>query len=76
LGQQPASAFRAAHKPALRSLPPLAYEYAEWKRCRIGLDYHVEIAKHYYSVPHQLLRQEVEARIATEPDELLRLFGG
>ena len=27
----------------------------------VGLDYHVEIAKHYYSVPHQLLRQEVEA---------------
>ena len=30
---------------------------------RVGLDYHVEIAKHYYSVPHQLIRQEVEARI-------------
>ncbi|HEX3525363.1 MAG TPA: IS21 family transposase, partial [Stellaceae bacterium] len=49
--------FQQLDKPALRSLPPLAYEYAEWKRCRVGLDYHVEIAKHYYSVPHQLLRQ-------------------
>jgi hypothetical protein len=37
----------------------------EWKRCRVGLDYHVEIAKHYCSVPHPLIRQEVEARITT-----------
>ena len=45
--------FEQLDKPALRSLPPLAYEYSEWKRCRVGLDYHVEIAKHYYSVsPH------------------------
>jgi hypothetical protein len=36
--------FEQLDKPALRSLPPLAYEYAEWKRCRVGLNYHVEIA--------------------------------
>src|SRR5256885_739643 len=62
--------FEQLDKPALRSLPPLAYEYAEWKRCRVGLDYHVEIAKHYYSVPHQLLRQEVEARITAATVEI------
>jgi transposase len=62
--------FQQLDKPALRSLPPLAYEYAEWKRCRVGLDYHVEIAKHYYSVPHQLLRQEVEARITVATIEI------
>ena len=53
-------------RPALVSLPPFPYEYAEWKRCRVNLDYHVEIAKHYYSVPHQLIRQEVEARITAD----------
>src|SRR5882757_4788619 len=62
--------FEQLDKPALRSLPPMAYEYAEWKRCRVGLDYHVEIAKHYYSVPHQLLRQEVEARITAATVEI------
>src|ERR1700720_3503488 len=46
------------------------YQYAEWKRCRVNLDYHVEIAKHYYSVPHQLIRQEVEARITTTTVEI------
>ncbi|WP_456840646.1 Mu transposase domain-containing protein [Bradyrhizobium sp. USDA 4486] len=44
-------------------MPDEPYEYAEWKRCRGSLDYHVEIAKHYYSVPHSLVDQEVEARI-------------
>jgi transposase len=62
--------FEQLEKPALISLPPLAYEYAEWKRCRVGLDYHVEIAKHYYSVPHQLMRQEVEARITVATIEI------
>jgi transposase len=62
--------FEQFDKPALRSLPPLTYEYAEWKRRRVDLDYHVEIAKHYYSVPHQLLRQEVEARITAATIEI------
>src|ERR1700758_903170 len=44
---------RALHqqvdRPALQQLPPTHYEYAEWKRCRVNLDYHVEIERHYYS---------------------------
>src|SRR6201997_3348648 len=62
--------FEALDQPALGQLPPFPYEYAEWKRCRVNLDYHVEIAKHYYSVPHQLIRQEVEARITTTTVEI------
>lgn len=57
-------------QPALEPLPAEPYEYAEWKRCRVNLDYHVEIAKHYYSVPHQLIRQEVEARITVATVEI------
>ncbi|MDG9696593.1 IS21 family transposase, partial [Streptomyces sp. DH17] len=55
--------FEELDHPALTPLPDEPYEYAEWKRCRVNLDYHVEIAKHYYSVPHNLVHQEVEARI-------------
>jgi transposase len=57
-------------RPALEPLPAEPYEYAEWKRCRVNLDYHVEIAKHYYSVPYQLIRQEVEARITAATVEI------
>ena len=62
--------FEQFDRPALRPLPEVAYEYAQWKRCRVGLDYHVEIDKHFYSVPHSLLRQEVEARITTDTVEV------
>ena len=71
LGTTRRALFEQFDRPALLPLPPVAYEYAEWRRCRVGLDYHVgveprgspEIEKHFYSVPHDLLRQEVEARI-------------
>lgn len=62
--------FKEIEGPALTPLPPEPYEYAEGKRCRVGLDYHVEIAKHHYSVPHSLARQEVEARITTATVEI------
>jgi transposase len=62
--------FEALDRPALVPLPPFPYEYAEWKRCRVNLDYHVEIAQHYYSVPHPLVRQEVEARITATTVEI------
>jgi transposase len=62
--------YEQLDRPALLSLPAMPYEYAEWKRCRVGLDYHVEIAKHYYSVPHPLLRQEVEVRITVATVEI------
>jgi transposase len=62
--------YEQLDRPALEPLPAEPYEYAEWKRCRVNLDYHVEIAKHYYSVPHQLIRQEVEARITVATVEI------
>jgi hypothetical protein len=62
--------FDEFDRPALLPLPDEPYECAEWKRCRVNLDYHVEIAKHYYSVPHSLVRQEVEARITARTVEI------
>ena len=62
--------YEQIDRPALLPLPPAPYEYAEWKRCRVSLDYHVEIGKHFYSVPFRLLRQEVEARITTGTVEI------
>ncbi len=57
------SQFEAIDRPALSPLPPQAYEYAEWKRARVNIDYHVEVAGHYYSVPHSLVKREIEVRL-------------
>src|ERR1700684_2141726 len=58
-------------RPALNSLPAEPYEFSEWKTCRVGIDYHVEVAAHYYSVPYRFARAEVEARLTARTVEIL-----
>ena len=54
--------FARLDRPALKGLPSERYQYAEWKRCTVAPDYHVEVDDHYYSVPFALLRETVDAR--------------
>ncbi|WP_271501895.1 Mu transposase domain-containing protein [Bradyrhizobium sp. CCBAU 11357] len=61
--------FEELDRPALTPLPDEPYEYAEWKRCRVNLEYHVELDKHDYSVSHNLVHEEVEARITLKTIE-------
>src|SRR3954467_7927805 len=55
--------FDTIDRPALLPLPAEPYAYAEWRRCRVAPDYHVEVHGHFYSVPSRLIREMVEARI-------------
>ena len=55
--------FEALDKPALRPLPAAPYVYAEWKKARVHIDYHVAIDGHYYSVPHALIKKQLDVRI-------------
>lgn len=64
------SAFETVDRPALKPLPPTRYEFAEWKRATVGIDYHVEVDRHYYSVPYRYARQPVEARFTATTVEL------
>jgi transposase len=60
------SAFAALDQPALRPLPLHPYEYAEWKKARVNIDYHIEVDRHYYSVPYQFVHQQVDVRLTTQ----------
>ncbi len=62
--------YEAIERPALRPLPATSYEYAEWRFARVGLDYHVEVKGFFYSVPHALLREQVDLRIAAHTVEV------
>jgi transposase len=62
--------FEATERSALLSLPTEPYVYAEWRRCRAGIDYHVEVYGHWYSVPSRLMREAIEARITEQTVEL------
>ena len=70
LGASRRDLFERLDRPALKPLPATPYEYAEWRERRAGIDYHVEIDKHYYSVPYQLLKQTLWARITARTVEI------
>jgi len=55
--------FEALDKPALKPLPAGPYVYAEWKKARVHIDYHVAVEGHYYSVPHALIKKQLDVRI-------------
>src|SRR4051794_24667545 len=70
LGVSRRQLFEQLDQPTLSALPAEPFVYAEWRIRRVALDYHVDIEGHYYSVPHRLLREQVEARVTARTIEL------
>jgi transposase len=62
--------FEAIERPALQALPNTEYVYSEWRLARVGLDYHVEVESFFYSVPHALIRQQVDVCITAHTIEV------
>lgn len=60
-----ASQFEAIDKPALKPLPARPYEMATFLATRVHMDYHVEVDKHYYSVPYTLVKEVLQVRLTT-----------
>ena len=54
--------FEQLDKPALRPLPCVRYEYGEWQKALVNIDYHIAVDRHYYSVDHSLRGKQVEVR--------------
>jgi transposase len=65
------SAFELLDRSALRPLPASPYEFARYYRARVNIDYHVSFDEHFYSVPHALVHQDVEARVTATAVEVL-----
>jgi transposase len=57
-----ASLYATLDRPALQPLPRERYVMSEWKTVRVNIDYHVEVDRHYYSVPYQLVGEKLETR--------------
>lgn len=64
--------FEEIERLALKPLPAERYVFAEWRIRRAGLDYHVEIDRHSYSVPWRFAGAQLEARITATTIELFR----
>jgi transposase len=63
--------FETIDKPALKPLPSRPYEYAEWKKARVNIDYHIEVYRHFYSVPYQLIKEQIDVRLTASTVEVL-----
>jgi transposase len=62
--------YKEVDLPALKPLPEKRYEYAEWKHPTAHIDYHVEVEKHYYSVPYTYVQKKLDARITGNTIEI------
>lgn len=65
------SQFLDIETPALKPLPAERYQFAQWKKARAGIDYHISIEKHHYSVPYAYLKEIIDVRIS---DRLIECF--
>lgn len=60
IGKSRYDLFVELDKPALRPLPQERYTITAWRKAKVHIDYHVDVAKTYYSVPYTLLGQKVD----------------
>lgn len=64
------SQFEKLDKPALKPLPNVSYEFAEWKKAKPGPDYHIELDKHFYSVPFTFIKKILDVRFTVQTVEV------
>lgn len=65
------STFESIDRPALRPLPERDFEYAEFRKVRVGLDSCIEVDGCAYNVPYALCRRSVELRLTAGTVEVL-----
>lgn len=71
IGRSPLEIFKSEEEKALRLLPKERWEPTLWRQCEVRRDWRIMIDCAYYSVPHQLIGETVEARMT---HSLVRIF--
>ncbi len=64
------SLFEEIDRPALRALPATAYEFALWPTAKVNIDYHLEVDRHYYSVPFRYVGEVCDVRLTASVVEI------
>ena len=71
-GQSRRDLFLRFDQPALGPLPAERFVYTEWRQARVNIDYHIDVERHLYSVPHRLIHQTVDVRLAATTIEVFQ----
>jgi transposase len=69
-GQSRADLFAQYDRPALQPLPLERFVHGDWLEARVNIDYHIDVGRHYYSVPHALIHETVDVRVAATTVEV------
>jgi Mu transposase, C-terminal domain len=62
--------FETLERPCLKPLPQEQYRYIGFKQPTVNIDYHIEVERHYYSVPYQLRGKKVEVFLSADTVEV------
>lgn len=62
LGKSRRELWETLDKPALKPLPVRPYEFSDWKRGSLRINYHFEFDEHFYSAPYVLIHKELWCR--------------
>lgn len=57
-------------RPALKDLPKERFEFAQWRKAKVHIDYHIQVERHFYSVPYTLVGKEVDVRLTKNTVEV------
>lgn len=60
------SVYEALERQVLKALPATPYEYVHILNANVHVDYHIEYKRHFYSVPHHLVKTTVEVRASNK----------
>jgi transposase len=64
LGKSRREFWQSLEKGCLKPLSEKRFEYGEWRKATVGIDYHLQYEKNSYSVPWRLIHQVVDMRVS------------
>lgn len=62
--------FEQLDQPSLRPLPAARYEYGQWQKAVVNIDYHIAVDRHYYSVHYSLRGKPMDVRTSATTVEV------
>lgn len=57
-------------RPALKGLPSNRFEFAQWRKAKVHIDYHIQVDRHFYSVPYTYVSKDVDVRLTRSTVEV------
>jgi hypothetical protein len=71
IGKSRLEMFQALDKPNALPLPAEPFRFFVWHTCKVGIDYCVQVEKHYYSVPFIHVDEQVGVRVYEKTVEVV-----